>query len=82
MSCTPVTSNPPCFWGHFEVESPISRYISRAQCSVLTFDVTSAVYASACGKCLASVMKKFNKKIDRKNPNFGNKTAILKNIYF
>ena len=29
--CTPVTSNPPCFWGHFEVESPISRYISRAQ---------------------------------------------------
>ena len=33
---------------------------------VLTFDVTSAVYASASGKCLASVMKKFNKKIDRK----------------
>ena len=53
-----------------------------ARVSVLTFDVTSAVYASACGKCLASVMKKFNKKIDRKNLNFGNKTAILKNIYF
>ena len=51
-----------------------------ARVSVLTFDVTSAVYAPACGKCLASVMKKFNKKIDRKNPNFGNKTAILKNI--
>ena len=26
-----------------------------ARVSVLTFDVTSAVYASACGKCLASV---------------------------
>ena len=46
-----------------------------ARVSVLTFDVTSA-----SGKRLASVMKKFNKKIDRKNPNFGNKTAILKNI--
>ena len=51
-----------------------------ARVSVLTFDVTSAVYASASGKRLASVMKKFNKKIDRKNLNFGNKTAILKNI--
>ena len=38
------------------------------------------VYASASGKRLASVMEKFNKKIDRKNLNFGNKTAILKNM--
>ena len=53
-----------------------------ARVSVLTFDVTYTLYASASGKCLASVMKKFNKKIDRKNLNFGNKTAILKNIYF
>ena len=29
-----------------------------------------------CGKRLASVMKNFNKKIDRKNLNFVNKTAI------
>ena len=27
MSFTPVTSQPPCFRGHLEVESPISRYI-------------------------------------------------------
>ena len=53
-----------------------------ARVSVLTFDVTPTVYASACGKRLASVLKKFNKKIDWKNLNFGNKTAILKNIYF
>ena len=53
-----------------------------ARVSILTFDVTSAVYASACGKRLASVIQKFNKKIDRKNLNFGSKTAILKNIYF
>ena len=53
-----------------------------ARVSVLTFDVTSTstVYASACGKRLASVTQKFNKKIDRKNLNFANKTAILKNI--
>ena len=53
-----------------------------ARVSVLTFDTTSTVYASARGKRLASVMTKINKKMDRKNPNFGNKTAILKNIYF
>ena len=51
-----------------------------ARVSVLTLDVTQfvtpTVYASACGKRLASVMKNFNKKIDRKNLNFGNKTAI------
>ena len=29
-----------------------------------------------CGKRLASVMKNFNKKIDRKNLNFVNKTVI------
>ena len=29
-----VTSNPPCFCGHSNVESTISRYISRAQCVV------------------------------------------------
>ena len=58
-----------------------------ARVSVLTFDFTESylsrhmtptVYASACGKRLASVMKKINKKIDRKNLNFGNKTAIKK----
>ena len=53
-----------------------------ARVSVLAFDVTSTVYASASGKRLASVMKKINKKIDRKNLNFGNKTAILNNILF
>ena len=30
---------------------------------------------------LASVMRNFNKKIDRKNINFGNETAIKKNIH-
>ena len=49
-----------------------------ARVSVLTFDVTPTVYASACGKRLASVIKNPKKKIDRKNLNFGNKTAILK----
>ena len=38
-----------------------------ARVSVLTFDVTSTVYASARGKRLASVMTKSNKKIDGKN---------------
>ena len=51
-----------------------------ARVSVLTFDVMSTVYASVSGKRLASVMKKINKKIDRKNLNFGSKTVILKNI--
>ena len=51
-----------------------------ARVSVLTLDVTRfvtlTVYAPACGKRLTSVMKNFNKKIDKKKLNFGNKTAI------
>ena len=47
-----------------------------ARVSVLILDVTKTVYVSPVAKRLASVMKNFNKKIDRKNLNFVNKTAI------
>ena len=47
-----------------------------ARVSVLTLDVTKTAYVSPVAKRLASVMKNFNKKIDRKNLNFVNKTAI------
>ena len=47
-----------------------------ARVSVLILDVTKTAYVSPVAKRLASVMKNFNKKIDRKNLNFVNKTAI------
>ena len=47
-----------------------------ARVSVLILDVTRTAYVSPVAKRLASVMKNFNKKIDRKNLNFVNKTAI------
>ena len=47
-----------------------------ARVSVLILDVTKTAYVSLVAKRLASVMKNFNKKIDRKNLNFVNKTAI------
>ena len=50
--------------------------VELARVSVLTLDVTKTAYVSPVAKRLASVMKNFNKKIDRKNLNFVNKTAI------
>ena len=47
-----------------------------ARVSVLILDVTKTAYVSPVAKRRASVMKNFNKKIDRKNLNFVNKTAI------
>ena len=38
----------------------------------------TCVHALRHNTALASVMRNFNKKIDRKNINFGNKTAIFK----
>ena len=52
-----------------------------ARVSVLILDVTKTAYVSPVAKRLASVMKNFNKKIDRKNLNFVNKTAIYENIH-
>ena len=47
-----------------------------ARVSVLTLMCHENSVRVTCGKRLASVMKNFNKKIDRKNLNFVNKTAI------
>ena len=47
-----------------------------ARVSVLILRCHENSVRVTCGKRLASVIKNFNKKIDRKNLNFVNKTAI------
>ena len=60
----------------FLISKPLYTDAELARVSVLILDVTKTAYVSPVAKRLASVMKNFNKKIDRKNLNFVNKTAI------
>ena len=64
------------FWGGDVGTDESYTDAELARVSVLILRCHENSVRVTCGKRLASVMKNFNKKIDRKNINFRNKIAI------